>query len=265
MNCKNPIGLFDSGVGGTTIWKEIVSLMPYENTLFLADNKNAPYGGRPKDEIIFLCEKNTEFLLENNVKIIVVACNTGTTNAISHLRAKYKQLPFIGIEPAIKPAGLQSMTKKVGVLATKGTLSSELFLKTSDNLKHSGIHIVEQIGEGLVDLIERGLIDSPEMYLLLEKYLYPMVDEGIDHLVLGCTHYPYLLPQIQQIIPENIKVIDSGYAVAKQTRNILSQNALLNDSFAKPEHIWLTNGNLDVLQQFAPQVENLKVTKSADF
>ncbi|MDO4230173.1 MAG: glutamate racemase, partial [Capnocytophaga sp.] len=253
---KNPIGMFDSGIGGTTIWKEVVSLMPYESTLFLADNKNAPYGGKTKEEIIFLCEKNTQFLLENNVKIIVVACNTGTTNAISYLRSKYKYIPFIGIEPAIKPAGLQSITKKVGVLATKGTLSSELFLKTSDNLKHNGIHIVEQIGEGLVDLIENGQIKSPEMYLLLEKYLLPMVAEGIDYLVLGCTHYPYLLPQIQQIIPKNIKVIDSGYAVAKQTQNILSQNKLLNDSFVKPQHLWLTNGNLAVLQQFAPQITN---------
>ena len=110
---EKPIGLFDSGVGGTTIWKEIVTLMPYESTLFLADNKNAPYGGRTKDEIIALCEKNTDFLLEKGVKIIVVACNTGTTNAISHLRTRYKDIPFIGIEPAIKPAGLCSITKKI--------------------------------------------------------------------------------------------------------------------------------------------------------
>ncbi len=261
MNSEKPIGLFDSGVGGTTIWKEVVALMSHESTLFLADNKNAPYGGKTKDEIIVLCENNTEFLLEKGVKIVVVACNTGTTNAISHLRAKYK-VPFIGIEPAIKPAGLQSITKKVGVLATKGTLSSELFLKTSDNLiKNNGIHIVEQIGEGLVDLIENGQIESPQMIELLKKYLSPMVDEDIDYLVLGCTHYPYLLPQIQKIIPESIKVIDSGYAVAKQTKNILEQHNLLNFSKKQPQHIWYANGTTEILQYFAPKQDNLIIKK----
>lgn len=259
MNNEKPIGLFDSGVGGTTIWKEVVTLMPNEHTLFLADNKNAPYGGKTKDEIIVLCEKNTEFLLEKDVKIVVVACNTGTTNAISHLRSKYK-IPFIGIEPAIKPAGLQSVTKKVGVLATKGTLSSELFLKTSDDLvKTSGIRIIERIGEGLVDLIESGQIESPQMFQLLQKYLLPMVEEGIDYLVLGCTHYPYLLPQIQKIIPNTIKVIDSGHAVARQTQNVLASHNLLNLSDEKPIHIWYANGNISVLENFAPQCENLTI------
>ena len=252
--------MFDSGVGGTTIWKEIVTLMPYESTLFLADNKNAPYGGRTKDEIIALCEKNTDFLLEKGVKIIVVACNTGTTNAISHLRTRYKDIPFIGIEPAIKPAGLCSITKKIGVLATKGTLSSELFLKTSNNLVQSkGVQIIEKIGEGLVDLIEEGKIQSLEMSELLKQYLLPMVDEGIDYLVLGCTHYPYLLSQIQEIIPENIKVIDSGYAVAKQTKNILKQNKMLKKQHTKPNHIWFANAGISVLQQFAPDMENLVI------
>ncbi|MDO5105361.1 glutamate racemase [Capnocytophaga sp.] len=254
-----PIGLFDSGVGGTTIWKEIVALMPHENTVFLADNKNAPYGGKSKQQIIELCEKNTDFLLEKGVKIIVVACNTGTTNAISHLRSKYN-VPFIGIEPAIKPAALQSVTKKVGVLATKGTLSSELFLKTSGSVaKSNGIELVEQIGEGLVELIEDGKIHSEQMFRLLQKYLIPMVEANIDHLVLGCTHYPYLLPQIQKIIPRTIKVIDSGYAVARQTRNILQQNNLENTNQQSPRHIWYANGNPAVLRQFAPECENIKV------
>ena len=258
-----PIGLFDSGVGGTTIWKEINALMPNENTLFLADNKNAPYGEKTKEEIIALCDANTRFLLENNAKIIVVACNTGTTNAISYLRNKYKEVPFIGIEPAIKPASLQSVTKKIGVLATRSTLASDLFAKTSEHLKQEEqVEIIEQVGEGLVDLIEAGRIKSPEMTLLLRKYLLPMVAEGIDYLVLGCTHYPYLLPQIQELIPPHIKVIDSGYAVAKQTRNILSQHHLLNDdATAEAQHLWLANGKVEVLQQFAPKnVKHLKIS-----
>ena len=241
-----PIGLFDSGVGGTTIWKEVNALMPNENTLFIADNKNAPYGEKTKEEIIALCDANTRF-----------------TNAISYLRNKYKEVPFIGIEPAIKPASLQSVTKKIGVLATRSTLASDLFAKTSEHLKQEEqVEIIEQVGEGLVDLIEAGRIKSPEMTLLLRKYLLPMVAEGIDYLVLGCTHYPYLLPQIQELIPPHIKVIDSGYAVAKQTRNILSQHHLLNDdATAEAQHLWLANGKVEVLQQFAPKnVEHLKIS-----
>ena len=168
-----PIGLFDSGVGGTTIWKEINALMPNENTLFLADNKNAHYGEKTKEEIIALCDANTQFLLNHNAKIIVVACNTGTTNAIAYLRDKYKQVPFIGIEPAIKPAGLQSITKKIGVLATRRTLTSDLFAKTSEHLKQEEkIEIIEQVGEGLVDLIEAGQMESAKMTALLQKYLW---------------------------------------------------------------------------------------------
>ncbi|WP_172914788.1 glutamate racemase [Capnocytophaga canis] len=261
MKKQAPIGLFDSGVGGTTIWKEVVALMPNENTLFLADNKNAPYGGKTKDEIIDLCERNTECLLNNNVKIIVLACNTGTTNAIAYLREKYRHVPFIGIEPAIKPAALGSVTKKIGVLATQGTLTSELFQKNSSNLaQNNGIEFVERVGEGLVKLIESGNINSSEMTILLKKYLYPMVEEGIDYLVLGCTHYPYLLPQIQQLIPENIQVIDSGYAVARQTKNILSQNQLLNDTREKPKHRWLANGNIEILKDFAPNRNDVEIS-----
>ena len=222
---ENPIGLFDSGIGGTSIWKEVHALMPYENTIYLADSKNAPYGLKSKDEIIALSCKNTEFLLENNCKIIVVACNTATTNAIKELRAKYN-VPFIGIEPAIKPAALQSKTQTIGILATKGTLNSELFHKNVAN--HPDVKIIEQIGHGLVQLIENGDMDSAEMEELLKSYLNPMVEKNIDYLVLGCSHYPYLIPQIKKIIPSQIKIIDSGEAVAKQTQKILEQNNLLN-------------------------------------
>ena len=142
MSNTNVIGLFDSGVGGTSIWREINTLLPNENTLYLADSKNAPYGLKSKEEIIELCYKNTEFLLEQNAKLIVVACNTATTNAIKELRAKY-DVPFIGIEPAIKPAANSTKTHTIGILATKGTLNSDLFhekVKSFTNIK-----IIEQI------------------------------------------------------------------------------------------------------------------------
>ena len=156
LGMENPIGIFDSGVGGTSIWKEVTKMLPHESTIYLADSANAPYGEKSKEEIVRLSIKNTEYLLKRNCKIIVVACNTATTNAIDYLRSHYN-VPFIGIEPAIKPAALQTKTKKVGVLATKGTLSSSLFHNTS-KLFADGITVLEQEGKGLVELIEAGKI-----------------------------------------------------------------------------------------------------------
>ncbi|BCY28174.1 glutamate racemase [Flavobacterium okayamense] len=253
MSNENPIGLFDSGVGGTSIWREIHTLLPNENTIYLADSKNAPYGVKSKDEIIELSFKNTEFLLEQNCKIIVVACNTATTNAIQELRQKYN-VPFIGIEPAIKPAANQSKTHKIGILATKGTLNSELFHEKAKNF--TDVNIIEQIGHGLVQLIEEGSINSPEMTELLESYLEPMIKQNIDYLVLGCSHYPYLIPQIEKILPQNIKIIDSGEAVAKQTKSILDQKGLLKNSTNSTQFFY-TNVNPTVLQNILGSNKNV--------
>lgn len=243
---KNPIGLFDSGIGGTSIWKEIHQLLPNEDTIYLADSKNAPYGQKSKEEIIELSFKNTEFLLNQNCKLIVVACNTATTNAIKELRAKYN-VPFIGIEPAIKPAALHSKTQKIGILATKGTLNSELFYKNVEQFQE--IQIIEQIGFGLVELIEGGKIDSEEMQELLLKYLNPMVQANIDYLVLGCSHYPYLIPQIKKIIPKKITIIDSGEAVARQTKKVLEEVVGINENTHLSKNIFYTNTNPEVLKE----------------
>lgn len=254
MKSNNPIGLFDSGIGGTSIWKEVHNLLPNENTIYLADSKNAPYGLKSKDEIISLCFKNTDFLLKHNCKIIVIACNTATTNAIKELREKY-DIPFIGIEPAIKPAALKSKTQTIGILATKGTLNSELFHNSV--AQHPEVKIIEQIGHGLVQLIENGDIDTPEMTELLESYLLPMVEKNIDYLVLGCSHYPYLVPQIKKIIPSRIKIIDSGEAVAKQTKKILEEQNLLNNSEDLSSQIFYTNSQTEVLDSILNYKENV--------
>jgi len=228
MANNNPIGVFDSGVGGISIWKEIHQLLPNESSIYLADSINAPYGQKSRQEIIDLCFKNTELLLNKGCKLVVVACNTATTNAIKQLRATYN-IPFIGIEPAIKPAALNSKTKSIGILATKGTLSSELFHSTAE-LYSENIKIVEQVGVGLVELIESGNIDSDEIINLLNKYLNPMIKENVDHLVLGCSHYPFLIPKIKEILPKNISIIDSGKAVAKQVESTLNKNRLSSTS-----------------------------------
>lgn len=241
---NQPIGLFDSGIGGSSIWSAIHELLPNESTIYLADSKNAPYGEKSKEAIIALSIKNTEFLLDRGAKIIVVACNTATTNAIKELRAKY-DIPFIGIEPAIKPAAIHSKTQTVGILATKGTLSSELFNKAVEIYQDT--KIVEQIGHGLVELIEDGKINSPEMNQLLHSYLEPMIAENIDFLVLGCSHYPYLIPQIKKILPAHIKIIDSGEAVARQTQKILQEKVGLRSAEGKSENIFYTNTNPKVL------------------
>lgn len=243
-----PIGIFDSGIGGTSIWKEVIKLLPNESTIYLADSINAPYGEKSQKRILELSIKNMDLLIKQGSKLIVVACNTATTNAIKELREAYA-IPIIGIEPAIKTAALHSRTKKVGVLATKGTLASSLFHNTSDN-HANGIQILEQEGTGLVDLIEKGELYSPRTKSLLEHYLRPMLTAGIDQLVLGCTHYPYLIPLLQEILPPEVKILDSGEGVAKQTKNVLQKNQLLNPGVEIGEHRFFTNGSPAVLESF---------------
>jgi glutamate racemase len=246
MEKNSPIGVFDSGVGGTSIWQEIHKLLPFENTIYLADSINAPYGNKTSVEITALSIKNVEELLELGCKIIVVACNTATTNAIAVLREKY-DIPIIGIEPAIKPAALQTTSKSIGILATKGTLSSALFSKTTQEFRKD-ISVVEIIGEGLVPLIEAGNLDGPEMIYLLKKHTQPMIEANIDYLVLGCSHYPYLIPMLKEILPENVKIIDSGEAVARQTKIVLQSLNLLREEKTQPSLKFYTNAETDTLK-----------------
>jgi glutamate racemase len=242
---KKPIGIFDSGVGGSSIWKEIHKLLPNEHTIYLADSKFAPYGPKGPDKIKELSVKNVELLLSKECKLIVVACNTATTNAIDYLRSHY-DIPFVGIEPAIKPAALKTKTKIVGILATKGTLSSTLFHKTA-NLYGHNILKIEQEGEGIVQLIESGNLYSVEMTYLLKNYLEPMIKANIDYLVLGCTHYSYLIPILKELLPKHIRIVDSGQSVARQVKSVLQTNQLLNVKPTFGRNEFFTNDNPDVL------------------
>lgn len=257
---KKPIGIFDSGVGGTSILKELIKLLPYEDFVYLSDSDNAPYGVKPKEEIIKLSQKNTEFLINQfDVKLIVVACNTATTNAIDYLRQIYT-LPFIGIEPAIKPAALNSKTKYIGVLATKGTLSSELFEKTSGRLKNK-VKLLEVEGKHIVEAVESGKTQTKEFKHQLQQQVEIFKTSNIDYLVLGCTHYPYIKTLLEEFLPK-IKIIDSGFAVAKQTKTILEQNHIKNNSKTSASiKIYTNKANEAVIQKlFEDQNLNLKIS-----
>ena len=255
---SKPIGIFDSGVGGLSVWKEIRELLPAESTLYLSDSKHAPYGPKGQKAILDLSIKNTEYLIENGCKLVVVACNTATTNAIDYLRTNYT-VPFIGIEPAIKPAALQSKTKAIGILATKGTLSSHLFHKTS-LLYSNDLVVVEQVGNGIVELIEKGGLHSKEMRNLLSTYLAPMIKAKIDFLVLGCTHYHFLTPILKELLPNNVSIIDSGEAVARQTKSILELNKLFNNGAIDGESQFYTNGEHTIIKDFL-KLENVRLKK----
>ncbi len=251
QSTTSPIGFFDSGLGGLTILSEVYHMLSNEQLIYMADSKNAPYGKKSKEEIIALSIKNTEKLIDLGCKMIVVACNTATTNAIKYLRENYS-IPFIGIEPAIKPAALNSKIDKVGVLATKGTLSSELFTLTAKKFENT--KFIEVEGVGLVEIVESGELEKA--LPLLEQYLGEMLIKGVDSVVLGCTHYPMLIPIIKRILPPHIALIDSGEAVARQTKHVLEVNNMLRYAANKKEHVIYSNGNnVAVLTTFLKQLK----------
>lgn len=258
-----PIGMFDSGVGGTSILREVNSLMPNEQIIYLADSKHAPYGNKSEDKIIDLSFKNTRYLIEKGVKLIIVACNTATTNAINKLRRTFPETLFIGIEPAIKPAALSSVNKRIGVLATKGTLSSELFVKTSKKYLDEAIEIIEKEGIGLVEAIESNTFLQPEFIEKFNQQLDFFLNAKVDSIVLGCTHYPYLIPIIKNYLPANIQIIDSGKAVAKQTKRILEKNQLLATTiiYSIPQIQLFSNQHTSTLEAlFKQELKSGKVT-----
>jgi len=211
---NRPIGVFDSGVGGISVLKHIHTLLPHENLLYVADSKHAPYGNKTGEEITARCIEIADFLIAKNVKALVVACNTATAAAIDILRAKYN-CPIIGMEPAVKAAALASQNGIIGVLATVGTLKSAQFAALLENYGRN-VKVVTQACVGLVECIERGEIESPETKALITKYCKPLLDEGADTVVLGCTHYPFVRSLIEQVVGDKVALIDTGAAVANQ-------------------------------------------------
>ena len=213
------IGVYDSGQGGKSVLQELVKLLPEEDFAYYADTRYCPYGPRPASEVIERACAVADFLIEKGCELIVVACNTATAAAIDHLRSHYS-IPFIGMEPAVKPAVLQSKTGVVGVLATKGTFKGSLYLHTLAKFKED-VKVIQQVGEGLVETVEKGVLDGPEVEALIHKCIDPMLEAGADHIVLGCTHYPFLQPVIERIAGDKVTIINPAPAVARQTKKVL--------------------------------------------
>jgi glutamate racemase len=251
---EGPIGVFDSGVGGLSVWKEIVALLPNETILYYADSNNCPYGSKPKGEIIKLVSFIIDFLLSQQCKIIVVACNTATAAAIDYLRETY-DIKFVGMEPAVKPAALNSVSRHVGILATEGTFKGKLFRETSGKYA-KGIDLHVQAGKGLVELVESNQADTDETEALLRKYIEPMLSSGIDHLVLGCTHYPFMINRIRKITGDKVSIDDPSYAVAKRTKDLLTSEQLLNVGNVRQPYKFYINGNPEILDVMLHQITN---------
>ncbi len=216
------IGIFDSGSGGLSVYRELIKVLPNERYHYFADNAHCPYGEKSQLYIQRRARFITEHFLDEGAQLIVVACNTATAAAIATLRAEYPDIPFVGMEPAVKPAALQTQTGVIGVLATAGTLKGSKYLNTR-GLYEADVRIVEHVGQGFVELVERGVLDGPEAKATVKASLQPLLDAGADRIVLGCTHYPFLKPVIERICGPSVEVIDPAPAVARQCVRVLEK------------------------------------------
>lgn len=222
MSKRRPIGIFDSGIGGLSILKEIHSLLPNEDVIYFADQAHVPYGSRSLDQVRQLSEEITRFLMKMDAKLVVLACNTASAASLHYLRAVFPELPFIGMEPAVKPASEKTNSGVVGVLATPATFQGELFSSVVDRYA-DGIQVLQSTLPGLVERIESGDLDSPDVQRILKTGIEPLLERGVDTLVLGCTHFPFVLPAIRTLSGEDVQVIDPSPAIARRTRQVLSE------------------------------------------
>ena len=244
---NNPIGIFDSGVGGLSVWKELIKELPNESIIYYADSANCPYGNKSQEDIIALSQRIVDFFIEQNVKLIVVACNTATAAAIDYLRKTYS-LSFVGMEPAIKPAAQNTKNGIVGILATEGTFGGRLFLETSQKWA-SNVEVVIQVGEGFVELVENGDFTSDLANKTVSDAVQPLIDKGIDHLVLACTHYPFLCENIKAVSKnKQLEIINPAPAVALQVKSILEKENLESNTTGKPIYNFYSSGNLKILK-----------------
>lgn len=228
-----PIGVFDSGVGGLSVLREIRARLPNETLFYLADSGHVPYGEKSPEFIRARCRSIAAFLLERGAKALVLACNTATAAGIAELRELYPHLPLVGMEPAVKPAARATRSGVVGVLATTGTLKSAKFAALLDRFA-SDVRVVTQPCPGLVECVEAGELDTPQTRALLERFVQPLLEQGCDTLILGCTHYPFIKPLLLQMLPPTVALVDTGAAVARHLETVLEDAGLLGQSSAAP-------------------------------
>lgn len=255
----SPIGIFDSGVGGISVLRAIREQMPEENVIYFGDQGHIPYGPRPMEQIRAFSEAITNFLLARQARIVVVACNTASAAALTYLREKFPQVPFVGMEPAVKPAAEQTLTGKVGVLATPATFQGALYASVVERFAN-GVELFQNTCNGLVQEIERGNLAGDETRRILEDALLPMLDNKIDTVVLGCTHYPFVIPLIQQIVGENVataprrrvRVIDPAPSVARQVRRLLEAGGMKSPAAGRGEVRFYTSGDPAGLKSLLP-------------
>ncbi len=242
-----PIGIFDSGVGGLSVLRAIQQQLPNENILYLADQAHVPYGRRPIQQVRVFSEGISRYLLARGAKIIIVACNTASAAALYHLRATFPKIPFVGMEPAIKPAAESTKSGVVGVLATPATFQGELYTSVVSRFAN-GIDVLQDTCPGLVSQIEKGELVSPKTRHILHKALTPMLEQGVDRVVIGCTHYPFVIPLIEEIVGPQVEVIDPAPAVARQARRVLAARKLLNQKKLYGQLKFMTTGNPEKLK-----------------
>ncbi len=249
-----PIGVFDSGVGGLSILRSLHEIMPAEHILFFADQLHVPYGPRPIEEVRHFSEAITRYLHTRGVKMVVVACNTASAAALYHLRKIFPNTPFVGMEPAVKPAAETTQSGVVGVLATPATFQGDLYASVVDRFAN-GVTILQDTCPGLVSQIERGALDHPETRTILENALKPMLARRVDRVVMGCTHYPFVIPLIKEIAGPDVIVIDPAPAIARQAGKLLQQNHLARaDQNQAGEIRFLTTGNVASFRKMVHQL-----------
>jgi glutamate racemase len=236
-----PIGVFDSGVGGLSVWREILRQLPHESTVYFADQAHVPYGPRSQEQIRQFCDAIARFLLDRGCKAIVVACNTASAAALKHLRETFPQVPIIGMEPAVKPAAASTRTGVVGIMATPATFQGRLFQATAGRLAR-GIRLVNQVCDGLAEAVEAGNLDGAETEALLRGFLGPILEANADTIVLACTHYPFVIEPIRRIAGEHVNVIDPAPAIARHLGQVLEAQGLAATPASGAQHRFVTTG-----------------------
>lgn len=250
MHASQAIGVFDSGLGGLSVYRRLRRRLPSEDVLYFADSAYCPYGIRSPLEIRDRCERITQLLVSQGAKIIVVACNTGSSMAIDSLRETFPDISFVGLEPAVKPAAAMSESMKIGVLATPRTVGGER-LKWLIDTHARQVEVWSVAGIGLVELVESGTLGGPKVVEALRPLLDPMLEKGVDVVVLGCTHYPFLLNEIEAYVGPDVAIIDSGEAIARRTRFVLNEAGLLRAEGDDGTFQLLTSAPVDQISRVA--------------